>query len=58
MFHFYVGVDGYNGDGDITNPANIEAFKAYVLSCTQNKGVHFVMADGVSVKYNLLPLIF
>lgn len=43
-----LGVGGYEGDGDITNPDNLSEFKSYVLKCTEGKGVHFVMADGVS----------
>lgn len=46
----YVGVGGYDGDGDITKPENIEEFKGYVLACTEGRGVDFVMADGVSVQ--------
>ncbi len=45
---WYAGVGGYEGDGDITNPENLNAFKAYVLQQTEGKGVHFVMGDGVS----------
>ncbi len=44
----FTGVDGYDGDGDITRPDNLEAFKHYVLDITNGQGVHFVMADGVS----------
>ena len=44
-----VGVNGYEGDGDITRPDNLVAFREYVMSQTEGRGVHFVMADGVSV---------
>lgn len=44
----YTGVGGYDGDGDITKPDNLLEFRKYVLSSTEGKGVHFVMADGVS----------
>ena len=44
----YAGVNGYDGDGDITKPDNIIAFREYVMSQTEGRGVHFVMADGVS----------
>lgn len=44
----FEGVNGYAGDGDITKTENIEAFRDYVLECTGDLGVHFVMADGVS----------
>jgi len=47
-FVFVLGVGGFDGDGDITKPDNLLEFKDYVLSCTENQGVHFVMADGVS----------
>ena len=49
IFNYFVGWGGYEGDGDITNPENIEAFKDYVMMYTEGKGVHFVMADGVSI---------
>lgn len=42
------GVNGYEGDGDITNPDNLAAFQDYVRTQTEGKGVHFVMGDGVS----------
>ena len=42
------GVNGYDGDGDITRPDNLIAFREYVMSQTEGRGVHFVMADGVS----------
>ncbi|XP_064386722.1 cap-specific mRNA (nucleoside-2'-O-)-methyltransferase 1-like isoform X3 [Halichondria panicea] len=45
-FDPHYGVDGYDGDGDITRPDNLEAFKHYVLDITNGQGVHFVMADG------------
>lgn len=45
---FDIGKGGYDGDGDITKPENVEEFQSYVLTCTENRGVHFVMADGVS----------
>ncbi len=44
----FIGVDGYDGDGDITRPDNLKAFKHYVLDITNGQGVNFVMADGVS----------
>ncbi len=47
----YTGVGGYEGDGDITNPDNLIAFREYVLEQTEGKGVHFVMGDGVSYIY-------
>lgn len=37
-----------DGDGDVFNPENIDAFSKYVLDHTHNIGVHFMMADGVS----------
>ena len=42
------GVGGYDGDGDIARPENLEAFRDYVMEQTDFSGVHFVMADGVS----------
>ena len=48
-FDPHYGVGGYSGDGDITRPDNQSAFQDYVMEQTEEKGVHFVMADGVSV---------
>lgn len=45
-FDPHYGKGGYDGDGDITEPNNVEEFKNYVLTCTEGRGVHFVMADG------------
>ena len=39
-----------DGDGDIYRPDNLIAFRDFVLRNTENKGVHFMMADGVSMK--------
>lgn len=38
---------GAENDGNVCNPANIADFKKKVLHETQEKGVHFMMADGV-----------
>ena len=46
------GVGGKDGDGDVYRPDNLRAFRKFVMDNTDNKGVHFVMADGVSA----LPL--
>lgn len=49
------GVGGKDGDGDIFNEHNLEAFKEFVMDSTDGKGVHFVMADGVrTTSLNLL----
>lgn len=45
-FDPHYGKGGYEGNGDITDPENINEFQSYVNSCTGDKGVHFVMADG------------
>lgn len=45
-FEPFYGVNGIDGDGDIMNPDNLMAFKEFVLSNTDGKGVHFVMGDG------------
>lgn len=45
--HFFSGKMGVDGDGDIYNQENIREFKRFVLSQTEDKGVHFMMADGV-----------
>ena len=36
-----------NGDGDIFNEENQAAFIKFVHDCTDGKGIHFCMADGV-----------
>ena len=56
-FDPHYGVGGYNGDGDITNPDNLEEFQSYVLQNTDGTGVHFVMADGVSFMYHINDVI-
>lgn len=37
---------GEQGDGNVFDPKNIESLRNYVLSQTQDCGVHFMMADG------------
>uniref|UniRef100_A0A3Q1LYF0 Cap-specific mRNA (nucleoside-2'-O-)-methyltransferase 1 n=1 Tax=Bos taurus TaxID=9913 RepID=A0A3Q1LYF0_BOVIN len=46
LFEPYYGEGGIDGDGDITRPENINAFRNFVLDNTDHKGVHFLMADG------------
>ncbi|XP_036919166.1 cap-specific mRNA (nucleoside-2'-O-)-methyltransferase 1 isoform X3 [Sturnira hondurensis] len=46
LFEPYYGEGGVDGDGDITRPENITAFRNFVLDNTDRKGVHFLMADG------------
>ena len=46
---YTVGEGGINGDGDITKPENLTAFREYVMEHTGHMGVHFVMGDGVSI---------
>ena len=41
---------GVHDDGDIFNEENLVEFRRFVMEATDNKGVHFVMADGVSKK--------
>jgi len=45
------GKGGAEGDGDIYNPENLVEFQRFVLENTNQRdpGVHFVMADGVSL---------
>ena len=47
-----IGVNGVDGDGDVYNPNNIATFRRYVLSQTDGKGVHFMMADGVMTLFH------
>lgn len=42
---------GYEDDGDIYKPKNISSLEKYAMKTTEGKGVHFVMADGVSSIY-------
>ncbi|XP_026734620.1 cap-specific mRNA (nucleoside-2'-O-)-methyltransferase 1 isoform X2 [Trichoplusia ni] len=42
-FHAYYGV---KDDGNIFDPANLSSLKEHVLRQTEDKGVHFLMADG------------
>lgn len=35
------------GDGDITRPENMTAFRNFVMESTEKRGLHFLMADGV-----------
>ncbi|KAG7244148.1 hypothetical protein INR49_004221 [Caranx melampygus] len=37
---------GVDGDGDITRPENVTAFRNFVLESTERRGLHFLMADG------------
>ena len=39
------------GDGDVYNPENLQEFQDFVLNSTDQRGVHFVMADGVRIYY-------
>ena len=38
-------------------PENIKEFTQFVLSQTEGKGVHFMMADGVSLNYQFKKVI-
>lgn len=40
---------GAKDDGNVYDPANLMSLKSHVLSRTEDKGVHFMMADGVSL---------
>ncbi|VDP19745.1 unnamed protein product [Soboliphyme baturini] len=46
MFEPFYGIDGTEGDGDITNPENLRRFHEFVNKVTDGKGVNMVMADG------------
>ncbi|KAI1897255.1 hypothetical protein AGOR_G00081430 [Albula goreensis] len=46
LFEPYYGEGGIDGDGDITRPENISAFRNFVLESTERRGLHFLMADG------------
>ncbi|XP_029281805.1 cap-specific mRNA (nucleoside-2'-O-)-methyltransferase 1 [Cottoperca gobio] len=46
LFEPYYGEGGVDGDGDITRPENMTAFRNFVLESTEGRGLHFLMADG------------
>ncbi|XP_029902805.1 cap-specific mRNA (nucleoside-2'-O-)-methyltransferase 1 [Myripristis murdjan] len=46
LFEPYYGEGGVDGDGDITRPENVSAFRNFVLESTERRGLHFLMADG------------
>ncbi|XP_046383101.1 cap-specific mRNA (nucleoside-2'-O-)-methyltransferase 1 [Ischnura elegans] len=45
-FETHYGVDGLEGNGDVTVSDNIKEFTKYVMDRTEGQGVHFMMADG------------
>ena len=50
---------GVHDDGDIYNEDNLVEFRRHVLELTDDKGVHFVMADGVSFeRFNHCEALF
>jgi cap1 methyltransferase len=48
------GKGGIDGDGDVTKPENLKEFQKFVVDQTNHRGVHFMMADGVSRSQNLI----
>lgn len=46
LFEPYYGEGGVDGDGDITRPENVTAFRNFVMESTERRGLHFLMADG------------
>ena len=46
-FEAHYGINGVNGDGDVTKSQNLKEFQKFVVSSTNHTGVHFMMADGV-----------
>lgn len=46
LFEPYYGEGGVDGDGDITRPENMTAFRNFVLESTEKRGLHCLMADG------------
>lgn len=46
-----------DGDGDITRPENITAFRNFVLENTDKRGLHCLMADGVRIDQPFSVLI-
>ncbi len=45
-FEAHYGEGGREGDGNVFEESNIRTFESHVLSCTEGRGVHFMMADG------------
>jgi len=45
----FLGVGGVEGDGDVYRPDNLLEFQQFVFENTNQQGLHFMMADGVSV---------
>ena len=41
-----IGVNGVDGDGDVTRSENLKEFQKFVVDQTGHRGVHFMMADG------------
>ena len=54
FFFVEIGINGPEGDGDVYKTENIREFQRHVVNNTEGKGVHFMMADGVS--FTFLPL--
>jgi hypothetical protein len=52
MFCFCPGVGVLDGDGDIYRTDNQRVFRQFVWENTGGAGLHFVMADGVSINCN------
>lgn len=50
----FEAIYGPADDGNIYNPGNVAAYVQYVLSNTENKGVHLMMADGVRMIFQIL----
>ncbi|CAN9507442.1 unnamed protein product [Ophioblennius macclurei] len=46
LFEPYYGEGGVDGDGDITRPENMTAFRNFVMESTEKRGLHVLMADG------------
>lgn len=48
---------GVKDDGNVFDPANIESLMHFVMDHTDQQGVHFMMADGVSVILKFFDLL-
>lgn len=51
-FETHYGVNGADGNGDVTISDNLKEFQKFVMEQTNNLGVHFMMADGVFLNFN------
>jgi hypothetical protein len=52
-YSFIAGENGLEGTGDLSKPYNLARFVSFVRESTNNRGVHFATASGVSNYFTL-----